>query len=328
MKFDNYTQYGIHEETERLVLTTYSATVFTSSLIGDVLILIGSLRYNAIKLHRLLVLIIQYIALADLLLTVFRTLPTAVSLAANRWMFGELFCRVGYFVYATVGGTLTLLITSLSFTKLLIVWYPLRAICFPNKIAHLATLFFFAYVFVLVALANVSCVDDIYFSYSIYDCEMDRSQSRDSGWTVKISFMMAGLTLTICIAVLAVSCVMLIVIAKRITDRGPDGLQWQGIITVVVTVAVFVVGILPMAVYFLVSTIVALPWEWEFYFWRVAYSMTGLIMLSNFYIYAFTISSFRQFLKSRIKLISAPFVRCCGTKGTEKGERQRLLNGQ
>ena len=79
MKYDNYTLYGIHSKTERGLLIGYNSFVIISTVIGDTLILIGSLRYNAIKLHKILVTFIQHIAVVDLLLVVFTIVPVAVS---------------------------------------------------------------------------------------------------------------------------------------------------------------------------------------------------------------------------------------------------------
>ena len=76
-KYDNYTLYGIHSKTDRQLLSVYCSLVFLSSLIGDTLILVGSLCYRAIRLHRLLVVFIQYMALFALVMIVYLYLLTA-----------------------------------------------------------------------------------------------------------------------------------------------------------------------------------------------------------------------------------------------------------
>ena len=324
MKYDNYTQYGIHDRTERLFLSAYSATLFASSLLGDIFILIGSLRYNAIKLHRLTVVIIQYIALGDLLMTIFRALTETVSLAANKWLFGELYCRIGYFVFCAVGATLCLLITALSLTKLLIVKYPLRSISFPTKIAHFAALGFFILALAVTMMASIEQVDKIYFSYVTYNCEMDRSPAHVS-WIAKIAFVISGSSLVVCIMLVIVSCVMLIAIAKRITDRGPGGLQWQGIMTVLLTAALFTAGALPIAVYLVAAYFTKEKSIWNIQFLRFAYTAASLNLLANFYIYTITVTSFRQFLKAKMRFL---FALCFGNGVeviSETGERQNIL---
>ena len=97
MKYDNTTQYKIDDLTERQILIGYRGLLTVSSLIGDSLILVGSLRYNAIKLHKIIVIFVQHMAVADLLLTVFGIVPGAVSLAANDWILGDVLCYLSYF---------------------------------------------------------------------------------------------------------------------------------------------------------------------------------------------------------------------------------------
>ena len=328
MKYDNWTQYGVHEKTDRMLLAAYTSALFTSGLLGDILILVGSWRYKAIKLHQLMVVFIQYIAVADVLLTIFRVLPVTVSFVENRWIFGEVYCRVGYFVLCSVGGTLYLLIPALTSTKLLIVKYPLRSISFPAKVAHLVTLVCFLFAVLVTMLASITKVDDIYFSYLTYMCEMDRSPATD-GWTVWFSFILSGFICAVGTLVVVVSCVMLLAIAKRLTDRGPGALQWRGIMTVLFTAAFFLLATLPMAVYMLVYCFLKENSHWVVYLFKVANLLSSLNVASNFYIYTLTLTSFRQFLRSRIRLLWAPFTRCWATNKAEitsgRGDRQKLL---
>ena len=67
MKHDNHTLHGIHDKTERQLLIGYNFLISISCLIGDMLNLIGSLRYKAIKLHKVLVIFIQYLSVNDML---------------------------------------------------------------------------------------------------------------------------------------------------------------------------------------------------------------------------------------------------------------------
>ena len=331
MKYDNYTVYGIHDKVERLLMTSYGSTIFLSSLIGDILILIGSLKYDAIKLHNLMVVFIQYIAVCDMLIAIFRVFPETVALAMNKELFGEFFCRIGYCVGLVGICVYYLLVSALSLTKLLIVKYPLRAISFPTKIAHLTALVLSISTVAFTMVRPLLNVDDIYFCYLTYGCQFDRyaSEASDERWVVKISSIAAGLAGFIATLIVAVSSAVLLVIAKRITERGPDRLQWQGIIMVLLTAAVFVISALPGAVWFFGSYFVKEDSFWNSYFFRFVYFFSSLNVLSNFYIYILTLTSFREFLKSRIKLIAAPFIRCCSPNEEDiagRAERQRLLS--
>ena len=65
--FSNHTLYGIYSDAVRYLWAGYFVFVLLSSLIGDTTILIASIKYRAFKLHKVVVVIIQHIAVCDLL---------------------------------------------------------------------------------------------------------------------------------------------------------------------------------------------------------------------------------------------------------------------
>ena len=69
--FSNKTQYGIDNDTVRYSFAGWYVFVLLSSFIGDTTILVSSVKYRAIRLHKLIVVIIQHIAACDLLVTLF-----------------------------------------------------------------------------------------------------------------------------------------------------------------------------------------------------------------------------------------------------------------
>ena len=77
--FDNKTLYGIQSEAGRYIWSGYFLLVITSSLIGDTIILIASIKYKAFKLHKMIVTIFQHIAVCDLLSAVGHVAPAMLS---------------------------------------------------------------------------------------------------------------------------------------------------------------------------------------------------------------------------------------------------------
>ena len=67
MQTDNKTLLDIKDNAERQLLICWNITVLLTSLIGDSLILIGTIRYKAIKQHKVIVAVIQNMAVVDLL---------------------------------------------------------------------------------------------------------------------------------------------------------------------------------------------------------------------------------------------------------------------
>ena len=68
--FSDKTKFGIKNDTERYLWAGWLAFVVVSSLLGDSLILIASIKYNAFNLHKMIVTFIQHIAVCDLLQSV------------------------------------------------------------------------------------------------------------------------------------------------------------------------------------------------------------------------------------------------------------------
>ena len=325
MKYNNYTLYGIHDRTDRQLLVGYKSFISISSLIGDMLILVGSMRYKAIKLHEILVIFIQHFAVADLLLTGLSILPGAVSLAANEWILGEVTCYLSYF--ANINGAVVIcqLISALALSKMLIVKYPLRAIHFSGKAAHLAACGMWACSLIFPVADIARDESGVYFSYLVYGCDYDCSFDVWSPAGCVIYSVAVGIFVLSCTAVTVVSSVMLIVEARRVAERVPGGLKWQGVITVLLTVSVHITIALPLAIYYSIQYFADSP-----YLYKTAWFIGILGVMANFYIFTLTLSSFREFLKSGIKMILAPLMKCCTADGdgrsVEEGERRRLLD--
>ena len=72
---NNFTELGIHTSTELHLWISFNILVALSSLIGDTIILVGIIRYKATKLHKAVVVVIIHLAVSDLLLTTFETVP-------------------------------------------------------------------------------------------------------------------------------------------------------------------------------------------------------------------------------------------------------------
>ena len=326
MKYENYTSFGIHDKAERYVLTAYTSFIFLSSVIGDTLILIGSLRYNAIKLHKIMVVFIQYIAVADLVCSIVRVLPGAVSLVANGWVLGDFLCSAGFFMSCSFGGTIAILIGALTFAKFLIVKYPLRAVHYSKRAGHLTTLVMFSCMSCFGVLLTAE--KGTYFSYVSYNCDYALHKSKID-YVFGVVMGAVGLITT---GIITVSSVMLLLLAKKIADRRTGGLQWQGIRTVLLTVVVYAIATVPLAVNFSEPPKSQPQSTSTSYITYIRFAMFILYLntTANFYIYTASLTSFREFLKSRIRAVFASIRRrfvCNEDQHTaQQGrERERLL---
>ena len=74
------------------VLLTANVIIVTAGILGNGIILFGSLIYRAIHLDRVSIIFLQSVALSDLVITLMVYLPNLVTLSAQRWVMGQGLC--------------------------------------------------------------------------------------------------------------------------------------------------------------------------------------------------------------------------------------------
>ena len=300
--FSNSTLYSISSNTSRHIWAVFFIFVLLSSLVGDTTILISSIRYRAMRLHKVVVVIIQHIAVCDLLVSLFSTsvLPRAVTLIAGGWELGTPLCYVmvyNAYYFVPVGN---LLICAMTASKLFILMFPFRASSLRVKYAHAVCAGIWASVLIIPATNLVSDHDDVVFNYRTCVC--------DWGYTSEAWYWLRPLFATIFVFLPSVfvvaTTVALLVVARKIARRGQENLKWQGITTTVLVAVVYCVSVLPYSIYhFAASSVKDQSGFLHNDFSRIAESFLCLNTISNFYIYSLTVSSFRRFLWSRMQLL-------------------------
>ena len=287
---------GVPSEAERYCWTVYQVFLLFSSIIGDSIILIASIKYDTINVNRFIVALIQHIAVADIITSIFYILPGTVSQIANnyKWLLGD-FCQISvpisWLSYRAAAYLLCVMIIS----KVFILRYPLRSITLSKSRAHKVAAVIWTWNLVYPAY-NLIARNHPYFDYRFNNCIYSEEAP---GWKwIKVA---AGSLLNITIIM---STAILLIMAKRKTRRRND-LRWQGVLTVVLTSSVHCLSTLPYAVY-----LVAIYLVTEKYlgyidpvYYRVCMNISYLNILWNFYVYIFTISSFREFVRSKIRLL-------------------------
>ena len=300
-EYSNKTAYGIKSDAVRYTWAGYYLFVIASSVIGDTIILIASINYKAIKLHRVIIAIIQHIAFCDLIVSVTYFLPKMVSVICDKWVLGNFFSYL--YSYTTYYSNLTssLLICTMTTSKLLLLKYPFRFGTTTSKKAHLICVacWLVAFTFpVTLLLVN----NDVSFSYRGYVCDYVYT----SGIWHYLSPFMAVLFgfIPTCLVVLTTLC--LLIEARKVASRSRESLKWQGIVTTVLTATVFCLSDLPYVVYHVGESIVRVADKssssFHTTYFRVAISFLSLNTISNFYIYSLTVSSFRSFIWSKMQL--------------------------
>ena len=302
--YHNKTIYGIKNDASRYAWAGYFLFVIISSLVGDTIILIASLKYKAFKLHEVIVVIIQHIAFCDLMVSVTEVPPMFISLMSNEWALGNSLCYQYPYTGYYFNGAGLLHICNMTTSKLLLLKYPLQYGTTSRKKAHMfCVACWLAAGIVPVTGLLVSVLDghDTHFSYIFYFCIL--------GFTSDIwdwlKPLITVLFMLIPNGVVVGTTIYLLIIAKQVARRGRESLKWQGIITTVLTASVYWISILPFAVYYIGESVVIVDDKSRSFFntsfLKIASSFLYLNTVSNFYIYSLSVYSFRDFIRLKIQ---------------------------
>ena len=295
----NKTEFAIQNDSLRYTWATYNIFILLSSLIGDSIIIIASVKYQAFKLHKFIVVIIQHIAACDLLVSLVSVFPRVVSLIANGWVFGNILKYVaayGIYYFNAVG---LLLISVMTTSKLFILKFPLRARFLSSQNGQLACFAMWVIASSTVVTVLIVEKDDVLFDHRTYDCRLGFSADI---WRW-LKPVLVGLFALIPNILVIVTTVCLLIIARNFAQRGGDSLRWQGIVTTILVAFVYCISILPYTIYTFIGYSGAGFADDPHSFFRTHYnrlvkSFIFLNTISNFYIYSMTVISFREFLWS------------------------------
>ena len=298
----NTSQHRIHNEGERYLWVVYNVVVALSSLLGDTIVLAGTIKYNAINLHRIVVVIIQHLAVSDLLLTLFRVCPSIVSLLADSWIIGHFLCKflmnAQWLVYWMTG----ILTICLAISKLLLVKYPLRTRFCTRRRAHMTCGILWALTLVtppqLLFMADHSA---IYFDYTMYFCMYDFSTSRNNPnpGLLYAAIIFAGIVQTFMYIALPVASVLLVLEARKAAQRLGEHVRWQGVLTVTLCTFIYFISTLPAILVAGICSVNSSLMTEEVR--RAAHFFTNLNVMTNFFVYCLAVVSFREFLKSKLR---------------------------
>ena len=134
--YSDYEKFGIKNDVERYFYGGWLILVVICSILGDSIILVASIKYKAFNLHKMVVVVIQHIAVCDLLNASLSVPPTAVSLFYSGGGSSVILNRVRFFIGYYVTSLSASLVAALSLGKLLLLKYPLRASSWPARQAH------------------------------------------------------------------------------------------------------------------------------------------------------------------------------------------------
>ena len=94
MVVENTTNLDNMSTATRVTLTILNSLIILLGLLGNSFVLFASLKYRAVDIDRISILLIENLAAADLLIVIIEFVPMLVTLIANGWVLGDVVCNV------------------------------------------------------------------------------------------------------------------------------------------------------------------------------------------------------------------------------------------
>ena len=300
MKTNNETIYGIQSSVERYTLITWTVTVLITSLLGDGIIVLATVKHNAIKLHKVIVVVIQHLAVCNLLLTTVAVFPTTVALIADTWVLGEALAHLHVLVLNTCYPAQRVLTCVMTTLKVLLLKYPLRTASWSRGTGHRICGLMWVLVICVYLPLQVGFMlfiwDTLQFDYASYVCSYDYSSKQAPRWLRYYNLMYINLVIVVPCIILLITSLFILIKAKLAAARYRGTLRWEGVITVLITVGVLFAAFLPFCVVFVARDMGHLNTS----IYRGATFLNYLNIMANFFVYCFTVNSFRCYLKKRV----------------------------
>lgn len=295
--YHNKTLYAISSDSVRYTWSFYYFLVFFSSVLGDFTILVATIKYRAFKFPKFIVVIIQHMAVCDIIISLTSVIPMIISLTANGWVLGDYLCYLTAYCSHYTSLTSVFLVCALTTSKLIILKFPLQLWSSSTAHAHLlcSVLWIIALNVPFISIIDKSAIS---FDYRVYLCNFTNSPT---AWLSKTWLIPLLTVINIHIPILIVvsTTISLLIIARRVARRNwmHERLKWQGIMTAVFTAGFCCISFLPYTVF---CTFTPLPTDSGLHFYRISWSLIFLQIVGNFYIYSVMVASFREFLWVRI----------------------------
>ena len=296
----------IQNDAERYFWVSYHLIVLLSSFFGDTFILYASFQRDTFKINRFIVLIMQHIAVCDLLYATTIVLPGTITLTANFWILGITVCYIPAYAQYIFYSANNVLTATLAASKYLLLKFPHHK-AWSTKNAHIACGVIWVSALITPGLMLDIAPDDIYFNYRVHNCKYS---SKNEVWNylqpiLGFIFIIAPIFVIICTTV---PTLKYLATAVRSARRAGGNVPRQGTWAVALTAVVFCISNIPLVVAEAVNNFVANDFIlFHAHVQRIITFMTMINIMSNFYIYALTIKHFRRFLLSKAKSIVPSF---------------------
>lgn len=278
---------------EWILMIVWSISIFITSLIGNTVVLLATLRYNAIKLDEISVVLIRNIAVADLGVAIY-VVSTLPGIITRKYPYSDFFCAFSKTWLYSCLMTEVVLVAALSISKLLWILKPLQALSRSKKNGRIIASLIWLVMICFAAATTISreSANDnwTFFESSLYQCSR-QNLNKSSGILFKSIVMSFNAVPQVVITVATVWLLALVSKAGKIHRRG--------LVTILLVCALFFISHAPYGcLYQIMKLFVKADWMSVFYRW--SYYIVYLNYAANPFLYYASIDSFQRFVKQRV----------------------------
>ena len=279
--------------TERTALVIWSLLVAVISVSGNLIVLVSSLKYNALRLDKVTVTLIRNICVADLSFVAF-ILLTVGNIVGQDYQYGNFLCFWSYCFAMSLTATEMGLICGLNASKLVTLLHPLRASSRKTRtgkmIAGIVWILPFGWTFTVRVYNYLNDEITAYFDTPIFQC-LPIIHTDLAATMVQVGGVIFNLLPSL---VLIVTTVWLFLFIHK-----TNGVHKCTILTLTLVSGVFLLAYGPYSVgVFLYPSRQHSPQFMVFF--RFAAFSTYLNYAANPIIYFITVRSFREFLLTKV----------------------------
>ena len=280
---------------EWILIVTWSTIIFIVSTIGNIVVLLATVKYNAIKLDDISVVLITNIAIADLgvALYIASTLPGIIT---KHNLYSDLFCIFSKTWFYTCMLTDVVLLAALSISKLMWILKPLQSLSRSKKNGQIIASLIWLLMICLTAGSTIyreTTKDTRTEFYSaVYRCSR-QSYDKKSNIIFNVIVMVFSAVPQL---VITVATVWLLCLVNKVGT-----LHKQGLIAILLVCALFFVSHAPYGfIYQILKRFIdGSSNSWFGVFYRWSFYIVYLNYAANPFIYFASISSFNKFVKQR-----------------------------
>ena len=280
-------------------MATWLTFVGVVSLFGNSLVLVGSVKYGAIKLDSVTTTLIRHVAVADIG-TVLTFYPVAISFMSDKLYHGGKFCAARFYIGSTFQMFSLQLICALNASKLISVMRPLHSASWSKIRGHAIACMIWVITILLFIYLGISTKGRIIYQPQINTCLPDILQYNSVQMSVFKSFIFLSTCCPVLITLL--STCWLLSIAYKMSRSQPteDSVKLQGVVTVVAIGALFSVSFAPWFCLLIINGSGLQNGTCTGVTLRVFVSFLFLNNICNFIIYAASIKSFKSFVSFKL----------------------------